>query len=157
MPAPGFQLLSALAPLRLVNGYGLFALMTTSRSEIIIEGSNDGETWRDYGFKFKPGDVRRAPRWVEPFQPRLDWQMWFAALGDYQSSPWFSRLMLKLLEGSPPVLALLERNPFPESPPKYLRALVYDYAFTNWSECRATGRWWNRRLLGDYFPTVTLH
>jgi predicted DCC family thiol-disulfide oxidoreductase YuxK len=157
LPAQAFELLSALQPVRLVNGYGLFALMTISRLEIIIEGSNDGKTWVDYGFKFKPGDVRRTPGWVEPFQPRLDWQMWFAALGDYQSSPWFSRLMLKLLEGSHPVLALLDRNPFPWSPPKYVRALVYDYTFTNGSERRATGQWWNRRLMGDYFPTVTLH
>ena len=143
--------------MRIVNGYGLFAIMTTSRPEIIIEGSNDGETWLDYEFKFKPGDLRRAPRWVEPFQPRLDWQMWFAALGDYRSSPWFTHLMLRLLEGSPPVLALLERNPFPRSPPKYLRAVVYDYTFTSWSERRAQGEWWHRRLRGDYFPTVTLN
>jgi hypothetical protein len=156
VPSSGFQLLSRLEPLRIVNNYGLFAVMTTSRPEIIIEGSNDGETWLDYEFKFKAGDLRRAPRWVEPFQPRLDWQMWFAALGDYRSSPWFTQLMLRLLEGSPPVLALLERNPFPQSPPKYLRALIYDYHFTTWSERRAQGEWWNRQLLGFYFPAVTL-
>ena len=157
LPPTAFRLLSDLEPVRIVNGYGLFAIMTTSRPEIIIEGSNDGETWLDYEFKFKPGDLRRAPRWVEPFQPRLDWQMWFAALGDYRSSPWFTHLMLRLLEGSPPVLALFERNPFPRSPPKYLRAVVYDYTFTTWSERRAQGEWWHRRLVGDYFPTVTLN
>ena len=156
LPPTAFQLLSDLEPLRVVNSYGLFAVMTTSRPEIIIEGSNDGETWRDYEFKFKAGDLRRAPRWVEPFQPRLDWQMWFAALGDYRSSPWFSHLMLRLLEGSPPVLALLERNPFPLSPPKYVRAVIYDYQFTTWSERQAQGEWWHRRLLGAYFPAVTL-
>ncbi|MFZ0962521.1 MAG: lipase maturation factor family protein [Terriglobia bacterium] len=156
LPPSAFQLLSDLQPVRIVNSYGLFAVMTTSRPEIIIEGSNDGETWLDYEFKFKAGDKRRAPRWVEPLQPRLDWQMWFAALGDYRSSPWFTELMRRLLEGSPPVLALLERNPFPHSPPKYLRALIYDYRFTSWSERRAQGEWWHRRLLGGYFPAVSL-
>jgi len=157
LPSPAFRLLSALEPVRIVNGYGLFAVMTTSRPEIIIQGSNDGDTWRDYEFKYKPGDLRRAPRWVEPLQPRLDWQMWFAALGDYRSSPWFSRLMLRLLEGSPPVEALLARNPFPQSPPKYVRALIYDYRFTTWSERQTQGDWWSRRLLGGYFPAVSLN
>jgi hypothetical protein len=156
VPAPAFQLLTDLEPVRLVNGYGLFAVMTTTRPEIIIEGSNDGETWRAYEFKYKPGDLRRALRWVEPFQPRLDWQMWFAALGDYRSSPWFGHLLFQLLKGSPDVLALLQRNPFPQAPPKYIRALLYDYQFTTWSERRATGNWWNRRLLGEYFPAVSL-
>jgi hypothetical protein len=130
--------------------------MTTSRPEIIIQGSNDGVTWSDYEFKFKPGDLRRSPRWAEPFQPRLDWQMWFAALADYPDSPWFSHLILRLLEGSPPVLALLRRNPFPQSPPKYIRALIYDYHFTTRQERRQEGNWWNRRPLGTYFPAVTL-
>jgi hypothetical protein len=156
LPPSAFQLLTDLEPVRVVNGYGLFALMTTSRLEIILEGSNDGNTWLDYEFKFKAGDPRRAPRWVEPLQPRLDWQMWFAALGDYRSSPWFRHLMLRLLEGSAPVLALLERNPFPQSPPKYVRALIYDYHFTTWSERRTQGEWWHRHLLGSYFPAVTL-
>ena len=156
LPATAFQLLSDLEPVRIVNGYGLFAVMTTTRPEIIIEGSDDGETWHAYEFKFKPGDPRRAPRWVEPFQPRLDWQMWFAALGDYRSSPWFSNLMLRLLEGSPEVLALLQRNPFPHGPPKYVRAVVFDYEFTSWSERRKRGEWWRRRMLGEYFPVVSL-
>lgn len=156
VPPPAFHLLSGLGPLRIVNGYGLFAMMTTERPEIVIQGSNDGDNWLDYEFKFKAGDLNRAPRWVEPFQPRLDWQMWFAALGDYHSSPWFSHLMFQLLKGSPPVLALLARNPFPQSPPKYLRALVYDYQFTTWPERRARGEWWHRRLQGSFFPTVSL-
>lgn len=156
LPSSAFQVLADLQPLRVVNGYGLFAVMTTSRPEIIIEGSQDGQTWLDYEFKFKPGDLGRTPRWVAPFQPRLDWQMWFAALGDYHSSPWFSNLMLRLLQGSPHVLTLLERNPFPDSPPKYVRALVYDYQFTTWSERRKGGEWWHRRLLGGFFPPVAL-
>ncbi len=156
LPSSAFQLASDLEPLRVSNGYGLFAVMTTSRSEIFIQGSNDGETWLDYEFMYKPGDLRRAPRWVEPFQPRLDWQMWFAALGNYQSSPWFSHLVLRLLQGSPQVLALLERNPFPNSPPKYVRAIIYDFHFTTWDEHRSQGEWWTRRLMGDYFPAVSL-
>ena len=154
-PAP-FQLLSDLEPVHVVNGYGLFAVMTTSRDEIIIEGSDDGTTWRDYEFKYKPGDRNGPPRWVEPFQPRLDWQMWFAALGSPNSSPWFSHLVYRLLQGSSPVLGLLGKNPFPHSPPRYVRAVTYDYQFTDWPQRRATGAWWSRRLLGDYFPAVTL-
>ena len=156
LPKPLFKLLIHLEPMRVVNGYGLFAVMTTSRPEIIIEGSDDGQTWLAYEFKSKPGDLRRAPPWVEPFQPRLDWQMWFAALGNHRNSPWFSDLMFQLLKGSPPVLALLAKNPFPQSPPKFLRAVVYDYQFSDWSERRATGVWWQRRLLGSYFPAVGL-
>ena len=156
LPPSAFQMLSDLQPVRIVNSYGLFAVMTTSRPEIVIEGSNDGKTWLEYEFKFKPGDPHRAPRWVEPFQPRLDWQMWFAALGDYRNSPWFGHLMLRLLEGSHPVLELFEGNPFPQVPPRYVRALIYDYQFTTWPERRSQGEWWHRRLLGDYFPIVAL-
>jgi lipase maturation factor 1 len=130
--------------------------MTTSRLEITVEGSNDGQTWLDYRFKYKPGDLDRAPRWVQPHQPRLDWQMWFAALGSYQGNPWFVNFMLRLLEGSPDVLALLAVNPFPSAPPRYIRAQVYDYKFTNIDEHRATGNWWRRELKGAYFPTAAL-
>jgi hypothetical protein len=156
LPTFGYELLADVQPLRLVNSYGLFANMTTERPEIIIEGSSDGETWKAYEFKYKMGDTRRAPRWVAPFQPRLDWQMWFAALGDYRQSPWFSALMLRLLEGSPPVLGLLEQNPFPQAPPKYLRATLCDYRFTNWQERRDTGNWWRRETMAIYFPPVSL-
>jgi predicted DCC family thiol-disulfide oxidoreductase YuxK len=156
LPPTAFQLLADLEPVRISNSYGLFAMMTTTRPEIVIEGSNDGETWLHYDFKYKMGDPHHAPRWVAPFQPRLDWQMWFAALGDYRRSPWFSQLMLRLLQGSPQVLALLEQNPFPQTPPKYLRAVLYDYQFTTWSERRKQGEWWRRRLMGVYFPPVSL-
>src|SRR5262249_7966965 len=92
-----------IAPLRSVNSYGLFAVMTTTRPEIVVEGSNDGEQWQSYEFTYKPGDLRRRPKWVAPHQPRLDWQMWFAALGDARSEPWFQRFCRQLLAGSPQV------------------------------------------------------
>jgi len=137
-----------ISPLRIVNGYGLFAVMTTTREELVVEGSSDGSDWRTYEFRYKPGDVKRAPPWVAPYQPRLDWQMWFAALGNVRDSPWFYNFAGRLLEGSRPVLGLLERNPFPESPPRYLRVVAYDYRFTDFAERRKTGAWWKRERLG---------
>jgi lipase maturation factor 1 len=156
IPHPATTLLSAIGPFGVVNTYGLFAVMTTSRLEISVEGSNDGQTWLPYRFKYKPGDLDRAPRWVQPHQPRLDWQMWFAALGSYQANPWFVNFMLRLLEGSPDVHALLAVNPFPSAPPGYIRAQVYDYKFTNMAEHRATGNWWRRELKSIYFPPASL-
>jgi hypothetical protein len=138
------------------NTYGLFAVMTTVRHEISIEGSNDGASWRAYSFRYKPGDVDLAPRWVAPYQPRLDWQMWFAALGTYRDNPWFVNFVYRLLEGSPKVLALLGSNPFPAAPPRYIRAQVYDYTFTDWRTRRATGAWWKREPVGTYLPPVSL-
>ena len=99
-----------------VNNYGLFAVMTTNRSEIIVEGSNDGNTWLPYEFKYKPGDLSRRPVFMAPHQPRLDWQMWFAALGSAQDNPWFVNFCARLLQGSRPVLRLLDKNPFPNAP-----------------------------------------
>ncbi len=156
MPQPAANALGWIAPLGAVNTYGLFAVMTTSRPEIIVEGSNDGQTWLAYDFKYKPGDLKRPPAWVQPHQPRLDWQMWFAALGNYQGNRWFVNFMLRLLEGSPDVLALMARNPFPSAPPRYIRAQVYDYSFTSFAERGATGAWWRRELKGEYFPVVSL-
>lgn len=144
----------AIAPLRSVNAYGLFAVMTTDRPEIVIEGSEDGVTWRAYDFRYKPGDVTRAPRVVAPHQPRLDWQMWFAAMTP--APPWFLHFLQRLLEGSPEVLALLATNPFPERPPRYMRALLYDYKMTDHATCNATGAYWKRELLGTYVPPVEL-
>jgi hypothetical protein len=142
--------------LGIVNRYGLFAVMTTSRPEIVIEGSDDGVNWKAYEFKFKAGDVGKPLRWVAPYQPRLDWQMWFAALTRHENAPWFSKLIQRLLEGSPDVLNLLDHNPFPGRPPQWIRARLYDYQFTNASTRRATKAVWTRRLLGEYFPTVHL-
>ncbi len=154
-PKPITALCGYCEPIRAVNSYGLFRVMTTSRPEIIIEGSNDGREWRAYEFKWKPGDVRRRPRFVAPHQPRLDWQMWFAALGHYQHNPWLIYFMRRLLEGSRPVLNLLERNPFPDGPPRYLRAVVYDYHFTDFKARRETGAWWRRELKGLYCPVLS--
>jgi len=154
--APFGWMAEQLAPLRTVNNYGLFAVMTTDRREIIVEGSNDGVNWLPYEFKHKPGDVNRRPAFVAPFQPRLDWQMWFAALGNYQQNPWFGNFCERLMQGSPDVLALLEKNPFSDKPPQYIRAELYDYHFTNYTERRATGAWWKRELIGEYLPPVSL-
>jgi predicted DCC family thiol-disulfide oxidoreductase YuxK len=145
-----------LSPFRTVNGYGLFAVMTTQRNEIIVEGSDDGANWLPYEFKYKPGDVKKRPAFIAPFQPRLDWQMWFAALGSYEQNPWFENFCLRLLQGSPDVLALLKKNPFPKHPPRYIRAELYDYRFTNFAERRATGAWWKLELIGEYLPPVSL-
>jgi predicted DCC family thiol-disulfide oxidoreductase YuxK len=145
-----------IAPLHLVNTYGLFAVMTTTRPEIILEGSNDGVNWSEYAFKYKPGDVMRAPRWNAPHQPRLDWQMWFAALGTAQENPWVMLFMQRLLENSPAVIALLGNNPFPHEPPKYVRAVVYDYRFSSPEEKEKTGAWWVRQPEGVYYPPIAL-
>jgi lipase maturation factor 1 len=153
---PADAVIRSLSPFQIINSYGLFAVMTTTRPEIIVEGSNDGVTWLAYEFKYKPGDVARRPAWVAPHQPRLDWQMWFAALGDYQSDPWVVRFMARLLQGSPEVLGLLGRNPFPNAPPHYIRAQLYEYSFTGPAQKKSTGAWWNRELKGVYVPTVSL-
>ncbi len=156
MPFPVAFVARAAAPLRLVNGYGLFAVMTTRRLEIVLEGSDDGATWRPYEFRWKPGDPLRRPRFVAPHQPRLDWQMWFAALAPYESSPWFAALEARVLEGSPPVLALLAGNPFPQRPPRFLRARLFDYHFTDSAERRASGAWWRREEVGAFGPTLSM-
>jgi predicted DCC family thiol-disulfide oxidoreductase YuxK len=146
----------SVSPFEIINSYGLFAVMTTTRPEIVIEGSNDGVSWLAYEFKYKPGDLTRRPPWVAPHQPRLDWQMWFAALGDYQSDPWIVRFMARLLQGSPAVLRLLGRKPFPDAPPHYIRAMLYQYRFTSPVERKGTGAWWTRELKGVYVPAVSL-
>jgi hypothetical protein len=155
-PRPLASVYRAMAPFRSINNYGLFAVMTMSRPEIIVEGSNDGVVWQEYEFKYKPGDVKRRPRFVEPHQPRLDWQMWFAALGTYRQNPWFVNFCVRLLQGSPDVLALLAHNPFAGAPPRYVRAVVYEYGFTDATTRRKTGAWWRREPKGDYLPVLSL-
>jgi predicted DCC family thiol-disulfide oxidoreductase YuxK len=142
-------------PLHITSPYGLFAVMTTTRHEIVIEGSNDGVEWREYEFRYKPGNIARAPRWNIPHQPRLDWQMWFAALDEPGRVYWFSRFLMRLLQNESTVTALLEKNPFPEKPPLYVRALFYDYTYAN-SDEKADGLWWQRQLLATYFPPAHL-
>ena len=149
--------LAWIRPLRSVNTYGLFADMTESRPEIIVEGSNDRITWKTYEFRWKPGELTDAPKWVAPHQPRLDWQMWFAALqGSHQRTPWFVPFMGALLQGKPKVLQLLAENPFPDTPPRYVRATLYDYHFTDIATKRSEGTWWAREQKGIYCPVVSL-
>ncbi|HKF74406.1 MAG TPA: lipase maturation factor family protein [Stellaceae bacterium] len=144
-----------IGPLHIVGGYGLFAVMTTARHEIVLEGSMDGADWREYEFPYKPGDVMRAPVWNIPHQPRLDWQLWFAALDDPRRVRWFPRFLERVLRNEPAVMALLEKNPFPDQPPVFVRARFYDYTFAS-AEEKARGQWWDRRLLGLYFPASRL-
>jgi hypothetical protein len=142
-------------PLRMVSSYGLFAVMTTQRNEIVIEGSHDGIEWREYEFRYKPGDLARRPPWNIPHQPRLDWQMWFAALDDPRRVSWFARFLEKLLENEPAVTSMLEKNPFADQPPQYIRAQFYEYTFSGAAE-KSQGLWWRRQPLGLYFPIVRL-
>ena len=146
-----------LQPFYIANGYGLFRVMTKERPEIQVEGSDDGIDWVAYEFKWKPGDVNRGPRWCAPHQPRLDWQMWFAALGGPRQEQWFENFVVRLLENEPSVTHLLARNPFPDKPPKYVRAILFKYQFTTSEEHRATGAWWKRREIGEFFPESSLN
>ena len=141
-----------LEPLRIVNGYGLFAVMTTVRREIVIEGSRDGVVWHAYSFRYKPGDPAQRPGWVAPHQPRLDWQMWFAALRTVQAESWFLSFAVRLLDGSPEVLALLSANPFPEAPPVFVRALIREYHFAP----KGAGDWWTVGEPRLWMPVVQL-
>ena len=130
LPVAG-AMTEALAPLLIVNPYGLFATTTTTRPVIVIEGSDDNRIWHEYALPYLPGPVARAPTWSIPYQPRLDWQLWFAAYSGAGQQPWIERLLRRLLEGSPDVLALFAERPFGERPPKYVRALLYDYRFAD--------------------------
>jgi len=146
----------AVWPFRSINSYGLFAVMTTQRAEIVLEGSRDGMTWLPYEFRYKPGDLTRRPGFVEPHQPRVDWQMWFASLSDFRQQPWFLSFCQRILQGSPTVLGLLGHNPFPLGPPRFLRAVVYDYHFTDGRTRAEASAWWRRSALGLYCPILTL-
>ena len=149
------RLLAFPSRLLISNPYGLFAVMTTNRYEFVIEGSNDRKSWEPYEFRFKPGDPRRPLLQAAPHQPRLDWQMWFAALDPATIEPWLDNLRLRLLQGSPPVLALLRRNPFPGVPPRFIRLTVYRYRFADLGARRREGRWWEREQIGRS-DTMTL-
>lgn len=148
-------------PFHLVNTYGAFGTITRPRYEVIVEGTDEpvitGATrWHEYEFIGKPGDVSRTPPQIAPYHLRLDWLMWFAAFSSPSQHPWFINFLEKLLEGDKAVLGLLRYNPFPDEPPKFVRALLYEYHFTTPEERSQTGAIWNRKLIGLYFPPVSL-
>jgi lipase maturation factor 1 len=149
--------MDTVASFRSVNAYGLFAVMTTTRPEIVLEGSDDGTTWLEYEFKYKAGDLHRRPPWVAPFQPRVDWQMWFAALGRFGDERWLQNFCVRLLNDDRDVLNLLARNPFQGRAPKYLRAILYRYRFSDAEARRRDGIWWTRERVADYSPVLTLN
>jgi len=149
------HLFALLSPYMISNHYGLFAVMTTDRFELEIEGSNDRKEWLSYEFRWKPGDPHQPPRQAAPHQPRVDWQMWFAALDPRTLEPWLVNMLLRLLQGSEPVLALFKKIPFTGAPPAYLRVTIYRYQFTKAAVLRAEGRWWERTLVGR-FQSITL-
>jgi hypothetical protein len=150
-------LLRATGPFDSVNGYGLFARMTTDRPEVIVEGSADGATWKPYTFRWKPVDPAARPGWAAFHMPRLDWQLWFAGLArTCQRAPWFLDFAKRLLENDPAVLALMDGNPFPDAPPRFVRARRQQYGFTTPEERERTGRWWTVRDDGIFCPQVGL-
>lgn len=133
--------------------YHVFPTMQTSRQELIVQGSNDGATWHNYEFKFKPGDVSDRPRFIVPYHPRLDWMMWFVPTQSGRQMQWFRQFQNQLKKGSPEVLALLAENPFPDKPPRFLRVQAYQYRFTTAEERKQSGDWWHRDYLGR-FPYI---
>ena len=148
-------------PFRLVNTYGAFGSVSRHRDEVIVEGTDAASleqdpSWREYEFKGKPGDVRRVPPQVAPYHLRLDWLIWFLPLSPRYGERWFVPFMLRLLEGDRPTLGLLRGNPFPDQPPRFVRARLYRYRFTTATERRETGAWWVRTLIGEYMPPITL-
>jgi hypothetical protein len=138
----------------IVNNYGPFAIMTKKRPEIIVQGSNDGIEWKTYKFNYKPVDLDQHLSWNIPHQPRLDWQMWFAALQPPSKVSWFNNFMVRLQQGSPQVLSLLNHNPFPNKPPHFVRALLYRYTYSNYEQRKKSGQIWQRQYLKEYWPTA---
>ena len=143
----------------LVNTYGAFGTIGRSRFEVVVEGTDDPEpgpdtVWKEYEFKGKPGDVRRRPRQFAPYHLRLDWLMWFAALSVAYADPWFTGFVAKLLRNDRATLRLLRHNPFPETPPAWVRARLFRYRFTTRRERRETGAWWHREPLTEYCPPI---
>jgi hypothetical protein len=147
-PAPLEVFEETLAPLRSLNSYGLFAVMTTDRPVLIVEGSDEGGPWKEYGFKYQSGDVSRPPQFCSPHMPRLDWQMWFAALDPQSNSNVLEGLLRGILHNSKPVLSLMGQDPFHGHAPKYVRLKMYKYEFTTASERAQTGNWWTRTDTG---------
>jgi hypothetical protein len=145
---------SALEPFRIANRYGLFAMMTRGRYEIEFQGSDDGQTWLIYPFRFKPQDPSKPPGIYAPYQPRFDWNLWFASLSSWRQEPIVLRTEQNLLRGDGDVLLLFAGNPFPHAPPRQVRAVVWQYWFTTPAEKLSQGLWWRRQLLGLYAPTL---
>ncbi|MGD0629979.1 MAG: lipase maturation factor family protein [Terracidiphilus sp.] len=144
----------ALEPFRIANQYGLFAVMTRGRYEIEFQGSSDQQNWTPYLFRYKPQALNEAPRIYAPYQPRFEWNLWFASLGDWQQNNLVPLTEEGLLENDPDVLNLFRGNPFPQSP-RYVRAVLWQYWFTSMDEKRRTGNWWKRNLMGVYAPALT--
>jgi lipase maturation factor 1 len=145
-----------LEPFRIANEYGLFAVMTHARYEIEFQGSNDGKNWISYPFRYKPQDPQKAPGVYAPYQPRFEWNLWFASLGSWQQYKFVVWTEERLLQNSRDVLQLFARNPFPSSPPREVRAVIYRYWFTDLKTKRETGAWWRRELLGEYAPALVM-
>ena len=141
-----------LAPFRIANAYGLFAVMTPARYEIEFQGSSDGRSWVPYQFRYKPQDVFERPGIYAPYQPRFEWNLWFASLAPWQQNPWVVNAEQKLLEGSPEVLALFRRDPFAGHPPAIVRTIIYQYWFTDLATRHKSGAWWRREELGQFSP-----
>jgi lipase maturation factor 1 len=144
----------ALEPFRIANRYGLFAVMTRGRYEIEFQGSDDGENWKPYGFRYKPQDLKEAPRIYAPYQPRFDWNLWFASLGSWREYMIVPNTVVRLLSNDKAVLQLFADNPFPQAPPREIRTVLWQYWFTSPEEKRISGQWWKRQLIGRYGPTL---
>jgi lipase maturation factor 1 len=153
LPLP-MQPVTMLEPFRIANQYGLFAVMTRGRYEIEFQGSRDGQVWTAYPFRFKPQALDQAPGIYAPYQPRFEWNLWFASLGSWQQNPLVPRTEEHLLANDPDVLTLFAGNPFPGSPPLQVRAVLWQYWFTSIEQKHATGNWWRRTLLGVYAPVL---
>ena len=145
---------TVLDPFRIANRYGLFAIMTRGRYEIEFQGSEDGQTWAPYPFRYKPQDVAEPPKIYAPYQPRFDWNLWFASLGSWRDDAIVPNTEIRLLANEPAVLALFAGNPFPRQPPREIRAVLWQYWFTSLEQKRSQGYWWRRQLLGLYAPTI---
>lgn len=143
-----------LSPFRIADGYGLFATMTRARYEIEFQGTVDGIHWIPYPFKYKPQDIDDPPKIFAPYQPRFEWNLWFASLDDVSNNGWVVTCEERLLDGEPAVMHLFARDPFGGRKPKAVRAVEWQYWFTTPAEKRATGHWWNRREVGPYAPEV---
>jgi hypothetical protein len=144
----------ALEPFRIANEFGLFAVMTRERYEIEFQGSRDGQTWTPYPFRNKPQDVHTPPRIYAPYQPRFDWNLWFASLGNWRQYPFVLNVEERLLAGEPDVLPLFAGNPFPGNPPEQVRAVLWQYWFTGLKERHEQGLWWRREEIEVYAPTL---